>query len=85
MSVTEPTPPTLPTVPAVTVPVTRVKPGLLTTEFWLSLIASLFLTLNTTGAWTYVHPQWASLIAQGVIIGAYTFSRGWAKSGPKLG
>lgn len=76
---------TLPTTPAVTVPVTRVKPGLLTTEFWLSLVASILLTLNSTGAWVYVHPQWASLVAQGAIIGGYTLSRGWAKSGPKLG
>lgn len=59
------------------------KPSLATSEFWLHLIAQVFFTLNTTGAWTYVHPQWASLIAQGGILGAYTLSRGWAKSGVK--
>lgn len=59
------------------------KPGVLTTEFWLQLVAQVFLTLNSTGAWTYVHPQWASLIAQGGVLGAYTLSRGWAKSGVK--
>lgn len=59
------------------------KPSWLTSEFWLTIVAQVFLTLNTTGAWTYVHPQWVSLITQGVVLGGYTLSRGWAKSGVK--
>lgn len=59
------------------------KPSVRTSEFWLQNLAQVFLTLNTTGIWTYVHPQWVSLIAQGIVLGAYTLSRGWAKSGVK--
>ena len=61
-------------------PPPTVKDGIETSEFWLHNVAQVFLTLNTVGIWTYVHPQWASLIVQGGVLGAYTLSRGWAKS-----
>lgn len=61
-------------------PSSSVKPGYRTTEFWLQNLAQVFLTLNTVGVWTYVHPQWVSLVTQGAVLGAYTLSRGWSKS-----
>lgn len=76
MTVTVQTP--IPTPVVTTTP--GVKPGLLTTEFWLQVLAQIFLTLNTSGAWNYLHPRWASLIAQGAILGAYTLSRSWVKA-----
>ncbi len=62
-------------------PTKVVKPGYLTTEFWLTALAQLFLTLNTAGVWHYVHPAWASMVVQGAVLGLYSLSRGWAKSG----
>lgn len=62
-------------------PPPTVKDGVQTSEFWLHNVAQVFLTLNTVGIWTYVHPQWVSLVVQGAVLGAYSLSRGWAKSG----
>lgn len=74
------TPTPVPPAPTPT-PVGGVKPGYLTTEFWLTVLAQVFLTLNSAGIWTYVHPQWVSLVVQGGVLGGYSVSRGWAKSG----
>jgi hypothetical protein len=72
---------TAPTPAPTQVPAPTVKDGVQTSEFWLHNVAQVFLTLNTTGVWVYVHPQWVSLIVQGVVLAGYTLSRGWAKSG----
>lgn len=62
-----------------------VKPGVLTTEFWLNNIAQVVLFLNTAGVWKYVHPQWATLIVQGGVLGLYTISRAWVKGAASKG
>jgi hypothetical protein len=74
MTLAPPTP--TPTPP----PVAGIKPGVRTTEFALTVLAQIFLTLNTAGVWVYVHPQWVSLVTQGAVLGGYSLSRGWAKS-----
>lgn len=70
-----------PVTPVAAVVVSTPTKGYRTSEFWLTAAAQVFLGLNTAHVWTYVRPQWATLIAQGVTIGLYSLSRGWAKSG----
>lgn len=82
MTINPPTPAVSATpVPSLSASTPGVKPGVLTTEFWLQNVAQVVLFLNTSGAWVYVHPQWASLVVQGTVLGLYTLSRGWVKAG----
>lgn len=55
-----------------------VKPGYRTTEFWLTVIATLWQLLNLSGVWDFV-PNSVSLGAAVTSIAAYILSRGIAK------
>lgn len=55
------------------------KPSIYTTEFWFNIVAQIFLTLNTTHAWSYMPAHWSAIV-QGIIMTGYMLSRGWAKS-----
>jgi hypothetical protein len=60
----------------------KVKPGVKTTEFWLTVavdVAALLSALTSA-----LPPKWASAVA-GISTGLYALARGWAKSGPDGG
>lgn len=58
------------------------KPGIKTTEFWLTIAVDLAALLS---ALTDALPaKWASVVAA-VSTGLYAIARGWAKSGPSSG
>jgi hypothetical protein len=54
------------------------KPGYRTSEFWLTVIATLWQLLNLSGVWDFV-PNVVSLGAAVTSIAAYIVSRGLAK------
>lgn len=56
------------------------KPGIFTTELWLTLVINFIMFLNMIEVWTLVPDKWAGII-MAVVSGLYTISRGWAKSG----
>jgi hypothetical protein len=59
------------------------KPGIYTTEFWITFALQVLLTLNTLDIWSFL-PQrflWVSLLSQAVLAGFYAVGRGIAKSG----
>jgi hypothetical protein len=60
-----------------------VKPGYLTTEFWVHGALQVILTLNDYGVWSFVPPRFA-VVAQAILAGAYALGRGWAKSNPSV-
>jgi hypothetical protein len=55
------------------------KPGIYTTEFWITLFTVSSQFVNLFGLWDYM-PNNASAILAAIIGGAYTVSRGIAKS-----
>ena len=57
-----------------------VKPGVHTTEFYLTVLADIVAVLNADQVWTFLNPHTAGIIGA-VVTAAYTLSRGWAKSG----
>lgn len=56
------------------------KPGILTSEFWISIISGLYLALNATGILEQVPNRW-SAVGMAVITALYSVSRGIAKQG----
>lgn len=52
------------------------KPGVRTSEFWMTLVAS---TAGLVGTYAGIDPE--TLIAAVGPLAAYVVSRGWAKSG----
>lgn len=56
------------------------KPGVYTTEFWITLVLQIIFTLNTLEIWTYMPQRWSGLV-QAIIAAAYVIGRGLAKSG----
>lgn len=56
------------------------KPGVTTTEFWVSILTGLYMVLNTTGVVNQIPDKWAG-VATAVIAAAYSLSRGQAKQG----
>lgn len=58
------------------------KPGYLTTEFWVTILGSLYMFLNTTGILNEV-PEKYSTFALAILGAAYALSRGHAKNGVK--
>lgn len=66
----------------VTTPAPRnpVKPGVHTTEFYLTVLADIVAVLNADQVWTFLSPHNAAIVGA-VVTAAYTLSRGWAKSG----
>jgi hypothetical protein len=57
---------------------TTVKPGIKTTELWLTVLVEI--GILATSIASYLPPKWASIDAA-VAAGAYALSRGNAKSG----
>lgn len=56
------------------------KPGIYTTEFWVTLALQVLFLLNTAHIWIYMPPRWSGMI-QAILGAAYVLSRGQAKSG----
>ena len=56
------------------------KPGVRTTEFWLTLVVQLLQVLNIAGAWNFA-PNKYSVIVSGVTAALYAVARGLAKAG----
>lgn len=54
------------------------KPGVMTSEFWVSVLTGVYLVLNTTGVLTQI-PEKYSSIALAIVTALYTLSRGVAK------
>ena len=63
---------------AITTTVSEIKPGIKTSEFWLSLAAIAAMILASLA--DKMPPQWAA-IATAVVAGLYAYSRGMAKKG----
>jgi hypothetical protein len=62
---------------------TETKPGVYTTEFWVNIATQALGILQLVGV-TDIHVSDKTvLLVQGIVAGAYTLSRGWAKSGVK--
>lgn len=55
------------------------KPGIVTTEFWLTVIVNLYALLDYAEIWNVMPEKWVGLL-QGGITAAYILSRGLAKS-----
>ena len=58
------------------------KPGVKTTEFWVSIFTGGWMFLNTVGVTDQIPNTWSS-IALAIIGAAYAVSRGQAKQGVK--
>lgn len=58
------------------------KPGIKTTEFWVSIFTAGYLFLNTTGALDQIPNKW-SAIGMSIVAALYSVSRGQAKQGVK--
>ena len=56
------------------------KPGLRTTEFWLTILVNVGALLAALAGG--LSPRWAA-IASAASTGAYALARGWSKSGLK--
>jgi hypothetical protein len=56
------------------------RPGVLTSEFWISVLSAVYLALNASGILSEVPPRY-SAIALAIITALYTLSRGVAKHG----
>lgn len=59
---------------------TETKPGILTTEFFVTLFTNVISLLNLTGAWNYV-PNKYTVILMAIVNAAYAVARGQAKQG----
>jgi hypothetical protein len=55
------------------------RPGILTTEFWTTVLTGLYFVLNATGALDNI-PNTVSGVGLAIISALYALSRGWAKS-----
>jgi hypothetical protein len=62
---------------------TETKPGVYTTEFWVNLATQALGILQLAGVTNLNVGDKTVLLVQGIVAGAYTLSRGWAKSGVK--
>jgi len=58
------------------------KPGVKTTEFWVSIFTAGYMFLNTTGAIDQIPKTWSG-IAMAIVSALYAVSRGQAKQGVK--
>jgi hypothetical protein len=56
------------------------KPGIYTTEFWVTMLTNGVGLVNLFGLWDYVPNKW-SVLLMAVVNAAYQVSRGQAKSG----
>jgi len=56
------------------------RPGVLTSEFWVTIFTALYLVLNNAGVWQEIPTKW-SAIAMAIIVALYNMSRGVAKHG----
>lgn len=56
------------------------KPGVYTTEFWVTIFANILGVVNLTGVWDFTSNKYAVLF-MAIISGLYTVGRGLAKSG----
>jgi len=61
-------------------PSPETKPGYQTTEFWLTVLFSIWQLLNVTSIWDYMPKSWSG-IAIAIVTALYTLSRGQAKQG----
>jgi hypothetical protein len=67
---------------ATTNPANETKPGIYTTEFWVTIFTSLLAVLDLSGAWDFVPDRYATILLA-VVNAAYAVSRGIAKQGVK--
>jgi len=63
-------------------PANETKPGIYTTEFWITAITSLIAILDLSGAWDFVPDRYATVLLA-IVNAAYSVSRGIAKQGVK--
>lgn len=56
------------------------KPGVLTTEFWITVFTNLGGLLDLTNLWHFVPHNWV-VLALAIVNGLYAVSRGQAKQG----
>jgi hypothetical protein len=56
------------------------KPGMKTTEFWITLITNVLSVLNMSGAWNFTPNKW-SVLTLAIVNGLYAVARGLAKAG----
>jgi len=56
------------------------KPGIYTTEFWFTLITALGVLVNWAGLWDWAS-NWHGGIVGAIVLAAYNYARGQAKSG----
>lgn len=57
------------------------KPGVRTTEFWVTVFTNILMILNLAGAWDYMPDRYSGIVIA-VVNGAYAVARGVAKIGP---
>jgi hypothetical protein len=62
---------------------TEARPGIMTTEFWLTLLAAA--TVVIAGYWSDLFAEDLAWALFAGIVAAYVLSRGFAKSGSKEG
>ena len=55
------------------------KPGVTTTEFWITIFGNVIGVINLFDWWNYVPDRWA-VIFMAILNAAYAVSRGQAKS-----
>jgi hypothetical protein len=56
------------------------KPGVRTTEFWVTVVTNVLSILNMSGAWNFTANKW-SVLALAIVNAAYALARGAAKAG----
>lgn len=56
------------------------KPGIYTTEFWVTVLMALLPFLNIVGVWNWIS-NWHAGILLTILGAAYTVARGQAKQG----